>query len=505
MIFLPDYVQRLRKEVRHLRIHNEQLKRSHIYSQGKISKLSDDIKRLKEEKRRLEKEKRHLARENEKLKKEIEKLTSSNAALAKTNLRYQISLFDHGNFKHKDNSSKKPKGGQLSHKDTNRENQEDSNDYANYSRKRIFAKFCGHCGTHLKRTQSIKQKVLLDIVIKPELVKLIIESERQWCSKCKKEVLVKDPQTLPFTEYGLNTFMMIMILRFKGHLSFLNISSVFSITLGLFLSKSDISNILTSASSFLGSEYEELVKEVRKGEVIYADETGWLVHGEKAWMWIMANEKETVYLAAESRGKGIAEELYGNSQAFCMTDGLYSYSNTIPKDKHLYCWAHILRFAYEETVKLEATKDAVFLRDQLVRIYHLKKKHPQYSKDKLERVLRYELEKLLSLKSNQEAFNKIQNRVREQKEGLILSLVKTSSGTNNLAERELRPMVLNRKVSFGSDTYTGMKTSAILGSVIQTMSRDKEEDLLTELELSLQIGIHQKYPQYHHIAYYDTS
>ena len=52
--------------------------------------------------------------------------------------------------------------------------------------------------------------------------------------------------------------------------------------------------------------------------------------------------------------------------------------------------------------------------------------------------------------------------------GLTKALIETDSGTNNLAERELRPVVLGRKISNGSDTYTGMETTAILASVVRT-------------------------------------
>lgn len=102
----------------------------------------------------------------------------------------------------------------------------------------------------------------------------------------------------------------------------------------------------------------------------------------------MANEAGTVYIPAESRGKGIAEDLYGSSSSFCMTDGLKSYLKAIPPEKHCYCWAHMLRFAFEETVHSKKTSGAVTLRDNLVRIYHLKRDYPGYSKDQLKQVLR---------------------------------------------------------------------------------------------------------------------
>lgn len=471
------------------------LRRKISVAENQMVKNQDEIKYWKEKYNKTIEELRKTKRENEKLKQEIEKL-------AKTNNRYQIALFDHGNFKHRDDMSKKSKGGQDGHKDTNRERQADFEGYENYQRKRIYASVCSHCGNKLKRTEAFKQKVLLDIVIKPEVLKLIIESERQWCNNCRKEVVSRDTQSLPFTEYGLNAFMMVMVLRFKGHLSFFAISSVFSIAFGLSLSKSDVSNILKQSSIFLSSRYEDLIKAVRAGEVIYADETGWSIKKQKAWMWIMANENVTLYFAAESRGKGIADIMYGASSALLMTDGFSSYTNTASKDKHLFCWSHLLRFSFEETVHDKKTSKASFLRDELVRIYHIKKNHPEYMKGKLDRALREGLDKLLDLTSIEESFIKIQNRVKEQKEGLILALLETNDGTNNSAERELRPMVLNRHVSYGSDTYSGMKTSAILGSIMQTIS--KKDDLLTELQLSLQIGIHEKYPQYAHLVYYDT-
>lgn len=465
-----------------------------------INRLEKEVNKWKEKYQKAQDEFRKTQKENTELKQEIERLT-------KTNKRYQVSLFDHGNFKHQNEGNvKKSKGGQAGHPDTNRENQAGAESYESYPSKRIFAKICSSCGTPLNRTGAVKQKILLDIVLNPQIVKLLIESERQWCPCCQKEVYAKDPQTLPFTEYGLNTFMIVMILRFKGHLSLGNISSVLKITFGLLLSKSDISNLLKQSAGYLDSKYRELIKTVRKGNVIYADETGWQIRGQNAWMWIMASEEETIYSGAASRGKGIAKDLYGNSQSYAMTDGFLSYAKIIPSGRHLFCWAHLLRFAHEETINNNSQKNnqAIFLREKLVEIYHLKFNHPEYSKEKIEAVLKEEIDNLLNLSSNEESFLKIQSRLRDQREGLVLALLITKDGTNNLAERELRPMVLGKKVSFGSDTYTGMQTSATLGSIIQTLGRQKT-DLLTELNLSLQIGAHEKYFQYRHLAYFDSS
>jgi hypothetical protein len=480
----------------HLRVFN--LENIATHWREKYQKAEEELQKLKEKNKTLEKEK-------EILKTEIEKLTKSNN-------RYQIALFDHGNFKHTHGKKKKSKGGQTGHPDTNREAHED---YKTYGHKRVFAKTCGKCGSALSRANSIRSKILLDIIINPDIVKLIIESERQWCSMCHKEVSAKDPQTLPFTEYGINTFMISLILRFKSNASLGSIATVLHIGYGLPLSKSDVSSLLKMSATFLGKRYKQLKEAVRKGVVMYNDETGWLIHGQKAWMWIMAtgDKKQsdgivasgiTVYVAAESRGKGIAEEMYGASQAFAMTDGLYSYLNTIPREKHLYCWSHVLRYAFEETVKLSKSHLSCSIRDRLVSLYQTIRKHPEWTQEQKKQKLRDELDRLIEVSSTDQTVRNIQYRIKTQKEGLIRALLVTADGTNNLAERELRNMAIKRTVSHGSDTYRGMETIAIIGSVLQTISRNKETPFLPTLQTCLAEGIQEKYPQYLHTPYYDS-
>lgn len=436
-----------------------------------FEQLKQQIQIWKEKYQKKKEELTQAKRENTILKKEIEKLT-------KTNNRYQVALFDHGNFKSSTNKNKKTKGGQMGHSDTNREACED---YSSYHRKRLFVQACGKCGCSLSRVSTTRQKILLDIIINPKILKLIIESERQWCGSCKMEVYARDSQSLPFTEYGINTFMLILILRFKCHASLTNIATVIRISHGLSLSTSDVVNLLKQTKTYFASRYEKLIETVRQGAIMYNDETGWQVAGQSAWLWIMANENTTVYFAAESRGGGIMKELYGNSCALSMHDGFASYRNTIPADKQCYCWAHFLRFVHEEMIFAKEGTQEFALKDKLVKIYHIKAHHPEYSIEKLKQILLYELDKIMNLPSENQSIIAIQQRLKVQKQGLINSLVYTRDGTNNLAERELRTMVINKKISNGSQTFSGMETTAIAGSIVQTVSK-KETDTINLLQ-----------------------
>src|SRR5476649_217461 len=127
MLQLPVYVEELRKDARLLRIYTAQLRRANATQRDKVKTLEEIIK---EKDKRI----RELEKENGTLKQEIERIS-------KTKNRYQIALFDHGNFKHKEDREKKEKGGQTGHADTNREKTED---YSSFKKKQIYAKTCGN-------------------------------------------------------------------------------------------------------------------------------------------------------------------------------------------------------------------------------------------------------------------------------------------------------------------------------------------------------------------------
>ncbi len=489
MLFsLPEYTQRLRLDLRRATINNQTVTRAHLLQKQKVEELKEIVKEKEKRIKELEKENGKLKQDKEKLKEQVEKLT-------KTKNRYQVSLFDHGNFKHTSEGEKKPSGGQIGHADTN---QDAKRDYASFERKRISASSCGNCGHTLTQTHAKREKILMDIHVNTQLLQMIVFSERQWCGNCKKEVRAVHPQSLPFTEYGINTFMVVMYLRFKGKQSHSTIAAMLSGLFGLSISTSGVGTLLTQAKKYLKEKYEQLKQAVRNGDIMHNDETGWRVRGKAAWMWIMASETITVYVAAESRGKGIMEEMYENSKAYSMHDGYGGYANTIPHDKQLYCWAHVLRFAHEETILSKKDSMEWHIKEELVVLYQTIRAHPEYTSEQKEFMLSEKIDELLAIPQENQTLKNILHRLETQRDGLIRSLIVTPDGTNNLAERELRPLAISRNISYGSGSYKGMETTAILASITQTITRDRTKQFLPTMKSYLQEGVQEKYPQYKH-------
>ena len=80
---------------------------------------------------------------------------------------------------------------------------------------------------------------------------------------------------------------------------------------------------------------------------------------------------------------------------------------------------------------------------------------------------------------------KIQNIFRENSERLF-HWAKSAKvpADNNRAERELRPWVITRKISFGSQSKTGARTREVLRSVLHTL-RKRPGDLRAAFERAL--------------------
>ena len=79
-----------------------------------------------------------------------------------------------------------------------------------------------------------------------------------------------------------------------------------------------------------------------------------------------------------------------------MHDGYAAYTNALPQSNHLYCWAHLLRFAHEETIFDPPDSQAAQLTQQLVRVYHLKNDGVVSRSQDLEARLRTELDQVLA-------------------------------------------------------------------------------------------------------------
>lgn len=337
---------------------------------------------------------------------------------------------------------------------------------------------CNICQHKLiKKTAAIFYEEDIPLPAKKEVAKHTVE--RGYCPNCDKFSV---GLALPSAKVilGRQTKIYVCYLSIILNLSFEKIRQILIDTYKLRISDGEISNILEKEAIKLRPEYERLKEDVRSQPAAHYDETGWPVQeetqGSFGWVMTRTDSPNSVFVLGQSRGKGIAEKLKGDSDHIGITDDYGVYRNLF--SKHQLCWAHPLRKLRDLSISEELS---------------LAKK--KYCSDIYQRFknLFQEVEVICALPLNQRkpyskrlilTFLSIARPRADDPDKLVVikkSLVKNRRAyftcldyeniplTNNKAERSLRHLVLKRRISHGSKTEAGAGRTSILASVMLSL------------------------------------
>lgn len=447
-----------------------------------VKTLKRSLKHQQEKNKELEKEYRKLKREQVKKDKELEKLNQQNDKLRRERDMYRKMLFKQNSKKKElpaSNSSnnllnlKRKRGREIGHLGISRTLPQSGPDFV----KRVFSTHCPDCHSKLKRTQSVAIHIVEDIPT-PQTVSVVVtryDKERQWCKTCKKEVVAVAPDEIPGSRLGINLLVHIMILKYGCRMSLEAISLLLYQTYGLTISKGTIIQILHRARDHLGVKYTKIRDAVRASPVKHVDETTWRVNGKNAWMWDFLTTKEVYLTIEETRGGGIPKkELDGVHEKDVLVRDDYAGYKKLPM-QHQSCWAHLRRKSKDAAADKNASFEVKILDAKLKDLFNLLSSTVLEPFEKVERELVYKeswqiLSGIIDTSYTKQDAKDIQTRIRNQGKNLITALLYDNVPlTNNLAERSLRPLVVARKISGGSRSWNGAKTTAVNTSIYQTI------------------------------------
>lgn len=260
-------------------------------------------------------------------------------------------------------------------------------------------------------------------------------------------------------------------LHTMGRLSYSQIRELLLITYNLSISDGEIASILKKQAITERPTYEQLKTSIRSEPSIHIDETGWQVQQgdgihRYGWTMVGGTSNDAVYTLGQTRGKGNALDLLGDTKAVVVSDGYGAYRTL--DQPHQLCCAHIHR-------KLRDLKDSATLpttqRTQCLEsyttfasIYTDIKQNGDYTTLQ-ERLTTF----CVSQPRDPTKLTQIKTQVAKQlKNYLTCLLYPHVSPDNNAAERSLRHVVLKRKISFGSFSIETAERTAILLSVLMT-------------------------------------
>jgi len=237
--------------------------------------------------------------------------------------------------------------------------------------------------------------------------------------------------------------------------------------------------------------YDHLLFSLRQQAVVYADETGWKIDGNKAWLWVFTSEQMTLYTIDPRRAGEVAERILGRDFEGVLTcDCLLAY-NPLPYQQQK-CLAHLLRRC-ADIADQPRPAEAICLSRQVARLLRgaiklkqQKDEHPPWLYQQACTRLEQALDRLLDNAGEPEddAARRLVKLLRQQRHRLFTFLYNDQAqATNNAAERAIRPAVIVRKTSGGNRSDAGAKTHAIITTLWQTCQQQGRNFLAVVTEL----------------------
>ncbi len=479
MFSAQEELDRLRPELRYLRVKVARLERSR-------DQLKDHMEKLEKEIARLKKEANRLKQDNGRIQKEIEELKEEKEKLKKQRDTYKGMIFKPiVSMKLKDTKSDRKLGGQIGHIGSSRKLPVQIDQTI-----RVFSKSCPKCNLLLQRSDSFETHTVEDIP-NFELVKIQVtryKQERQWCEVCKKEVVSKPAMVIPHSRLGLNLIIQIMIFKYVCRMSLEVLTQTLFQTYGVNISEGGIVSILKRTKDWLGKEeYGNLLKAIRGSPTKHADETSWRINGLNSWLWAFVTKKEVYYTIEQTRGGGVARSvLDGSSKTNILIRDDYSAYKNLPLLQQS-CWAHLLRKSKEEVLQTNSSQAIHALHKILKQIYQeleaiLAKPFNLTERQKAYGYYLCKLDQIINTKFKAKDAGRIQTRIKNQGNNLLTALLYPDVPlTNNAAERSIRPAVVVRKISGGSRSDAGAETFAVNFSIIQSI-RMRNQPLIPTLQ-----------------------
>ncbi len=434
--------------------------------------------------------------------------------LLKAKLRYQQRTASEGPFGASTPSSKLPfksnslqenqarKGGaRAGHRGHGRKSLSPK-DVDCVARARIPA-HCPDCGTPLRHKGTIRRTVLDGEPMKIQKQLWLLEVKR--CPKCKRLFRAKPPGVLPKGLFSNRLLSMIAVQHYVHGTTLGQLAKQLGIGCGAIIAA------MHGLARRLNPIIARLIKEYKASPVKHADESGWRRDGRNGYAWVFCTALLSIFRIRPSRAAKVAREVLGEKRlpGTLVVDRYNAYNKAPCKIQ--YCYSHLLRDVKELEKQFPDNQEvAAFVRALAPELtVAMKLRNCSLSKRQFKRQARQTVERIKAIVNSQAshpAIQYIQNIFREKSDRMYRwALDARIPAENNLAERELRQLVIARKISFGSQSDAGALTREILMSVLLTLKK-RGKDPVKALTAALDtLAVHPTADVYRLLFTYDSS
>jgi hypothetical protein len=365
---------------------------------------------------------------------------------------------------------------------------------------------CNACGTALSGNDPDPWRH--QVVELPEVKPLVDEHRLHQlvCPDCGEVTRASLPSGVTESGYGSRLAAMVGLLSGKYRQSERQTQEALEDFFQVEVALGTINNLRQEVSASLAAAVEEATVFAQAQQEANADETGWRQGNSdgnnptqrKAWLWVMVTSYVTVFQIHLNRGQAAAKQLLGKFAGYLITDRWTGYG-WWPLARRQLCWAHLIR-EFQKIADRGGESKAIGegLLGQAHKLFELwhRVRDGTLTREAFAAAvveIRAAVQKWLQEGAS---YNVVRGdkSVRAKTARTCQELLKVEQAlwlfvrvvgiepTNNAAERALRPAVIWRRISLGTQSALGSLFVARMLTVTQTLRAQQRPvlDFLTE-------------------------
>lgn len=330
---------------------------------------------------------------------------------------------------------------------------------------------CEECFHPLGKPARILKRTIEDIPEPQPAVVTQYNVHTYICSNCATVNIPSHPDLPAEGRFGYNLQAQIALLKYEDRLPLEKIANNVQRQYHLTMSAATVLEILDRVTGSCEPVYYQIRKQIKQAANVYADETGQKVQGKQWWTWVFTTLTHTFFLMRKSRGQKPIEEVFGDEyQGILNCDGWKSYPQKVRRIQR--CWAHLLRESKYLAEQEEG--QARLLYQELCELFAQLKQLRSAVLAQQEREQHHGLltASMRRLMGRSKAYTELRKFAVKIENGLAYwftcVLYPEVEPTNNRAERALREMVVQRKITGTLRNERGTHIMEVLMSCLQT-------------------------------------
>jgi len=419
-----------------------------------------------------------LVKKNAELTEQVAKLTDKVAKLSKnsSNSSKPPSSDIVKPPKKKKSNTSRNRGGQLGH--TRHERPPFATDEIDEFQTHTLDR-CPDCGGKLKEVENNGR-----VVQQVEIVKKPIHIEQHnalcyWCEHCQKFHYAPMPAHIEKGQLiGPRLTATIAYMKGACHCSFSTIRKFLRDSVGVTVSRGQLSKLIQKASAAFEQAYNELLEYLPHEAKLNIDETGHKENKNRFWTWCFRADAYTLFKIADTRGSKVLIDVLGEDFAGVIGCDYFSAYRKYMKDFDIliqFCIAHLIReLKYLAGLSDKATANyGQRLLDAMRDMFSIFHKAEELTASDFTEAMEESRKAFLDIALNDVPDSRqAQNLAKRfRKHGDAYFRFITTPGvepTNNIAEQAIRFVVIDRYITQGTRSEKGRLWSERIWTVLAT-------------------------------------